>query len=79
MILNGILNSSVLLGDYLPSRLALENGALAAGMSGNGPSTAAITRKEDSDKIRSVFEALNGSVIVSPINNNKATLVKQIG
>lgn len=79
MILNGILNSSVLLGDYLPARLALENGALAAGMSGNGPSTAAIARKEDSDKIRSVFEALNGSVIVSPINNNKATLVKQIG
>ena len=39
MILNGILNSSILLGDYLPSRLALENGALAAGMSGNGPST----------------------------------------
>jgi shikimate kinase len=79
MILNGILNSSVLLGDYLPSRLALENGALAAGMSGNGPSTAAIARKEDSNKIRSVFEALNGYVIVSPINNNKATLVKQIG
>ncbi|MGA9909091.1 MAG: shikimate kinase [Nitrososphaeraceae archaeon] len=79
MILNGILNSSVLLGDYLPSRLALENGALAAGMSGNGPSTSAIARKEDSDKIRTVFEALNGSVIVSPINNNKATLVKQIG
>lgn len=79
MILNGILNSSILLGDYLPSRLALENGALAAGMSGNGPSTAAIARNEDSSKIRSVFEALNGSVIVSPINNNKATLVKQIG
>ena len=79
MILNGILNSSVLLGDYLPSRLALENGALAAGMSGNGPSTSAIARKEDSDKIRSVFETLDGYVIVSPINNNKATLVKQIG
>jgi shikimate kinase len=79
MILNGILNSAILLGDYLPSRLALENGALAAGMSGNGPSTAAIARKEDCNKIRSAFEALNGYVIVSPINNNKATLVKQIG
>jgi len=76
MILNGILNSSVLLGDYLPARLALENGALAAGMSGNGPSTAAVARKEDANQIRSVFARLNGYVIVSPINNNKATLVK---
>ena len=33
---------------------------------------AAIARKEDSNKIRSVFEAQNGYVIVSPINNNKA-------
>ena len=31
----------------------------------------AIARKEHSNKIRSVFEALNGHVIVSPINNNK--------
>lgn len=76
MILNGILNSSVLLGDYLPARLALENGALAAGMSGNGPSTAAVARKEDANQIRSVFAGLNGYVLVSPINNNKATLVK---
>ena len=76
MMLNGILNSSILLGDYLPSRLALENGALAAGMSGNGPATAAIARKDDSNKIKSVFEALNGYVIVSHVNNNKATLVK---
>ncbi|MDQ5869307.1 MAG: shikimate kinase, partial [Thermoproteota archaeon] len=60
MILNGILNSSVLLGDYLPARLALENGALAAGMSGNGPSTAAVARKEDANQIRSVFARLNG-------------------
>ena len=48
-------------------------------MSGNGPSTAAIARKENSNKIRSVFETLDGYVIVSPINNNRATLVKQIG
>ncbi|MDP9196980.1 MAG: shikimate kinase [Thermoproteota archaeon] len=79
MILNGILNSSILLGDYLPARLAIENGALAAGMSGNGPSTAAVAHKEDANKIRSVFEGLNGDVIVSLVNNRKATLVKKIG
>jgi shikimate kinase len=76
MILNGLISSSMLLEDYLPARLALENGALAAGVSGNGPAVAAVAYKENTEKIRTVLEVLPGVTIVSPVNNEKATLVR---
>jgi shikimate kinase len=75
MNLNGVLGSSVLLEDYLPARLALENGALAASISGNGPAVAAVAYRENVNGITSAFKPLPGNMIVSPINNEKAVLV----
>ena len=41
-------------------------------VSGNGPSIAAITKKENESNIKKVFSTLEGNVIVSKINNKKA-------
>ena len=50
----------------------IEKGALAASVSGNGPSIAAIVKKENVSNIKKVFEALEGNIIVSKVNNKKA-------
>lgn len=76
MILNGVLTSSMLIENYLPARLALENGALAAGLTGNGPAVAAVAFRENVSNIREVMEVLPGVTIVSPVNNERASLVR---
>jgi shikimate kinase len=76
MILNGLLTSSILIENYLPARLALEKGAVAAGLSGNGPATAVVVNREDVSNIRETLELLPGTTIVSPVNNEGASLVR---
>jgi shikimate kinase len=76
MILNGLLTSSMLAENYLPTRLALENGAVAAGLSGNGPAVAAVVKREDISSIRQALEPLPGVMLVSPVNNERASLVR---
>jgi shikimate kinase len=76
MILNGLLTSSMLVENYLPARLALENGALAAGVTGNGPAVAAVAYRENVSNIKEVLEVLPGVTIVSPVNNERASLVR---
>jgi shikimate kinase len=76
MILNGLLTSSMLMENYLPARLALENGALAAGVTGNGPAVAAVAYRENVTNIRQALEIFPGITIVSPVNNERASLVR---
>jgi shikimate kinase len=76
MILNGLLTSSMLVENYLPARLALENGALAAGVTGNGPAVAAVAYRENVPNIRQALEIFPGMTIVSPVNNERASLVR---
>ena len=76
MILNGLLTSSMLMENYLPARLALENGALAAGVTGNGPAVAAVAYRENVTNIRQALEIFPGMTIVSPVNNERASLVR---
>ena len=47
MTLNGLLVSSLMGYDYNPILLSIENGALSASISGNGPSIAVIIEKKD--------------------------------
>jgi shikimate kinase len=54
----------------------VQNGAIAASVSGNGPSIAAITKNENEDKIKKILAKSNGSVIVSKINNRKAEVIE---
>jgi shikimate kinase len=79
MKLNGVICSSVFSKEYAPLLEALEKGALAASISGNGPSIAAVTHKHQIEEIKSVFTRFNGRVLVSKVNNQKASVEKIIG
>jgi len=72
MNINGLATAATLNSDPKIIVDLLEKGALGASVSGNGPSIAAITKKENESNIKKVFSALEGSVIVSKINNKKA-------
>jgi shikimate kinase len=58
--------------------MCLENGALAASISGNGPAIAAVAGEREMQKIKSVLSNLDGRVIVSKTNNQKASAVREI-
>lgn len=72
MIINGLATASILNSDSKIISSLIEKGALGASVSGNGPSIAAITRKENEANIKKVFSTLEGSIIVSKISNKKA-------
>jgi shikimate kinase len=78
MTLNGVLTSSLLSNSYTITRMCLENGALAASISGNGPAIAAVACEREMQKIKSVLSNLDGRVIVSKTNNQKASAVREI-
>ncbi len=72
MILNGYATSAVLGSDPKIISSLIENGALGASVSGNGPAIAAVVKKDNTSKIKKVFSEHEGAVIVSEINNKKA-------
>jgi shikimate kinase len=72
MIINGLATASILNSDSKIITDLIEKGALGASVSGNGPSIAAITKKENEATIRKVFSTLEGNIIVSKISNKKA-------
>ena len=72
MIINGLATSTILNSDPKIITDLIEKGALGASVSGNGPSIAAIVKKENESSIKKVFSALEGNIIVSKISNKKA-------
>ena len=72
MTLNGLATASILNSEPKIITDLIEKGALGASVSGNGPSVAAVTKKENEAAIKKVFSALEGHIIVSKINNKKA-------
>jgi len=74
MKLNGVLTAAALSSRYRPIMAAIEHGALAAGISGNGPSLAAVAYEDEVEEIKSALSKFEGRVIVSQINNQKATV-----
>jgi shikimate kinase len=74
MKLNGVLASAALSSRYTPVMAALENGALAASISGNGPSIAALAYGEEIEQIRRALSKFEGRIIVSKVNNQKANV-----
>lgn len=79
MTLNGVLTSALLSNSYTITRMCLENGALAASISGNGPAIAAVVRESEVQKIKSVLSNLDGRIIISRTNNQKASTVREVG
>ena len=72
MIINGLATSTILNSDPKIVVDLIEKGALGASVSGNGPSIAAIVKKENESNIKKIFGALEGNIIVSKVNNKKA-------
>jgi len=72
MTLNGLATSAILGSDPKILTDLLDSGSLGASVSGNGPSIAAVVRNEKISSVKKVFSSLEGSTIVSPINNKKA-------
>ena len=72
MNLNGIATSTILSSEPEIIPKLIENGAIGASVSGNGPSIAAIVKNTSVTKIKKIFSALEGNTTVAQINNKKA-------
>ena len=79
MKMNGVLTSAAFSVNYEPILSAIENGALSASISGNGPSIAAICYKDNVESIKTAFSKFKGNILVSPVNNEKASVEKLVG
>lgn len=71
MTLNGVATSTILGTEPRLITDLIENGALGASVSGNGPSVAAIVKNENINNVSKVFSGLEGKILVSRINNKK--------
>jgi shikimate kinase len=74
MNLNGVIMSSISGFDSRPALDALKAGALSASISGNGPATAAVTSLENTNNIMDAYSRYDGKVLVSKLNNKKASV-----
>ena len=72
MLLNGVLVASIMGIPYQPIKEAMEEGAIVAGVSGNGPSIVAVS-SNDSNAIQKAL-AKYGRIITTKTNNRKATV-----
>ena len=72
MNLNGIATSTILSSEPEIILKLIENGAIGASVSGNGPSIAAIVKNNSVTKIKKIFSTLEGNTTVAQINNKKA-------
>ena len=72
LTLNGLLYSSAL--GYNPSIAldALLAGALAAGLSGKGPSVTAVVPKEKVDSVKDAWQPYEGDILQAKVNHEKA-------
>jgi shikimate kinase len=73
LTLNGLLYSSALSCDTSPTRAALEAGAVAAGISGKGPATAAVVPPKKLMNILDSWDAYAGRVIEASLNSITTT------
>ena len=71
MTINGLTVSTALKIDPRPIIEALRRGALAAGVSGTGPSIAAVLDENHLDEVRELFESY-GRVLEAGVNNRTA-------
>lgn len=74
MTMNGLAMSTAFNSDPEIMSKLLENGAYGASISGNGPAIAAVTKNKNRQKIKKVFDELEGYTILSNINNKKASV-----
>ncbi len=74
LTLNGLAYASVIGEDPKPALMALEAGALGAGLSGKGPAVAAVIEEDQISKVRKAWEKLPGQQILASPNRKKAVI-----
>ena len=74
LTLNGLAISSVLGEDPRPAISAIEAGALGAGLSGKGPSIAAIVEEDSLQQVQQALEKFPGRIIEAKPNFSKAMI-----
>jgi len=74
MKLNGMAVGALLGNDYAPVISAIREHALSAGISGNGPSVVAISESTQLQRLISSLSSFEGQVLISKVNNQKATV-----
>ena len=74
MKLNGMAVGALLGSDYTPVISAIKEHALSAGISGNGPSVVAIADSKHLKSLVSSMSSFEGQVLISKVNNQKATV-----
>ena len=74
MKLNGMAVGALLGSDYAPVISAIKEHALSAGISGNGPSVVAISESKHFQRLISSLSSFEGQVLISKVNNQKATV-----
>jgi shikimate kinase len=74
MKLNGMAVGALLGSDYTPVISAIKEHALSAGISGNGPSVVAIADSKHLKSLVSSLSSFEGQVLISKVNNQKATV-----
>jgi len=75
MTLNGLVYSTVLGYDTNIALDALAAGALASGLSGKGPSVAAVVPRDKVGNVREAWKKYGGDIIVTRVNSEKAHTV----
>ena len=78
MVLNGMTYSSILKYDPFPALLAVEHGALGAGLSGTGPAVAAVfdpSKREEIEALTKAWGSDGSSVIETETNNEHGRLL----
>lgn len=60
-----------------PAEAMMKAGALAAGLSGTGPSTAALCRPEEVAVVADAARAFAGSVLTAPVNNGPGGVIRR--
>lgn len=81
MVLNGMTYSSILKYDPFPALLAVEHGALGAGLSGTGPAVAAVFNPSKSHEIEALTRewASDGSSVIETETNNEHGRLLEVG
>lgn len=72
LTLNGIVQCAVYSMDLTPAIDAIRAGAMAAGLSGKGPATAAVSPKANLKRIRAAWKPFAGKIVETRITNQAA-------
>jgi shikimate kinase len=75
--MNGILYATALGYEQKLAIDALEAGAIASGLSGKGPATAAIVYEGQIDKILDAWHSYDGKIIQGKVNHEKARITRK--